>query len=218
MDQTFEALPAPRTLLMQMINNNPDAEVDAQTVFNSPHGIDLGALKPSLTDRICTEDGLIQTLPDAIPGEIQRLRDELAVTPPTDQLLLIGRRHIRSNNSWMHNSRRLTKGPRRDELWMHPDDMRSRGLKDGDKVSLRSRVGAIEIDVQGTDTMFRGTVSLPHGWGHQRDGVKLSHASGLPGASANDITDERFIDELSGNSALNGVPVSVVAAAAVSAQ
>jgi anaerobic selenocysteine-containing dehydrogenase len=155
---------------------------------------------------------MIDCLPEAIPGEIERLAAELAVPVAADALLLIGRRHIRSNNSWMHNSHRLVKGPRRDQLLMHPQDLAARGLHDGQRVTVSSRTGSVGIEVQATPTIMPGTVSLPHGWGHDRDGVRLGIAAQHAGVSANDLTDERFIDRASGNAALNGVPVTVCAA------
>jgi len=128
------------------------------------------------------------------------------------ELLLIGRRHVRSNNSWMHNYHRLVKGKPRHQLLMHPDDLQQRGLADGQRVRVRSRVGMIEVEVAASDEMMAGVVSLPHGWGHARPGVQMGIATAQPGASANDLTDERYLDKLSGNAALNGVPVHVEAA------
>jgi anaerobic selenocysteine-containing dehydrogenase len=177
----------------------------------APHGIDLGPLRPSLLERLCTGDKRIDCVPVAIPDEIARLHASLQQVPADDELLLIGRRHIRSNNSWMHNSHRLTKGPRREQLLMHPRDLAARGLIDGAEVTVRSRVGAVRITVAATEDMMPGTVSLPHGWGHAREGVRMAVAAAQPGASANDLTDERWLDELSCNAALNGVPVRVSA-------
>ncbi|WP_275898537.1 molybdopterin dinucleotide binding domain-containing protein, partial [Pseudomonas viridiflava] len=104
------------------------------------------------------------------------------------------------------------KGKPRHQLLMNPQDMASRALTDGQRVSVRSRVGMIEVEVAGSDDMMPGVVSLPHGWGHGRPGVQMAIASAQPGASANDLTDERHLDVLSGNAALNGVPVVVAAA------
>lgn len=112
----------------------------------------------------------------------------------------------------MHNYHRLVKGKPRHQLLMHPQDLSSRGLVDGQKVRVRSRVGSIEIEVAASDEVMAGVVSLPHGWGHARPGVQLSIAREQGGASANDLTDERHLDALSGNTALNGVPVEVEAA------
>ena len=132
--------------------------------------------------------------------------------PAAGELLLIGRRHVRSNNSWMHNYQRLVKGKPRHQLLMHPDDMAGRGLSDGQRVRVQSRVGAIEVEALASAEMMPGVVSLPHGWGHARPGVQMAIARAQPGASANDLTDERQLDAVSGNAALNGVPVRVEAA------
>ncbi|MBT8493385.1 MAG: molybdopterin oxidoreductase family protein, partial [Deltaproteobacteria bacterium] len=128
------------------------------------------------------------------------------------QLLLIGRRHLRSNNSWMHNNLRLVKGKPRCTLFIHPDDARTRDISDGQRVVVESRVGRVEVAVEITDDIMRGVVSLPHGFGHDRDGVRLRVARAHAGVSANDVTDDLFIDELTGNAAFNGVPVRLIAA------
>jgi anaerobic selenocysteine-containing dehydrogenase len=128
-------------------------------------------------------------------------------------LLLIGRRHQRDNNSWMHNSDRLVRGRPRHHLLMHPADLRARGLEDGAPVRVTSRVGEVTVEVRATDDMMPGVVSLPHGYGHQVAGTRMDVAAGVPGASANDLTDPLRLD-LSGNAALNGVPVAVAAATA----
>ncbi|MDR6958896.1 anaerobic selenocysteine-containing dehydrogenase [Pseudomonas brassicacearum] len=180
------------------------------TLFDHPHGIDLGALKPNLAPRLKTENQRVQAAPAVILADLQRFAALQAPAP--DELLMIGRRHVRSNNSWMHNFHRLVKGKPRHQLLMHPDDLASRGLIDGQRVKVSSRVGMIEVEVQGSLDMMKGVVSLPHGWGHARPGVQMSIASGQPGSSANDLTDDCQLDELSGNAALNGVPVKVAAA------
>jgi anaerobic selenocysteine-containing dehydrogenase len=124
-------------------------------------------------------------------------------------LTLIGRREIRTNNSWTHNFKRLVKGKPRCVLYMHPDDMAGRELQDGQKVTVRSRVGEIVLPVEATDEVMPGVVSMPHGWGHGRTGVKMSVAQAHAGVSMNDLVDEKALDELSGNAILNGVPVAV---------
>jgi len=136
-----------------------------------------------------------------------------AAEPQTksDELLLIGRRHVRSNNSWMHNYQRLVKGKPRHQLLMHPADMAARTLLDGQRVRVHSRVGVVEVEALASEEMMPGVVSLPHGWGHARPGVQMDIARQQPGASSNDLTDERQLD-VSGNAALNGVPVQVSAA------
>jgi anaerobic selenocysteine-containing dehydrogenase len=124
-------------------------------------------------------------------------------------LLLIGRRDLRSNNSWMHNSGRLVKGEERCTLLMHPEDARQRGVADGERVRVTSRVGSITLAVELTTDIMPGVVSLPHGWGHAREGVQMRTAQRHPGVSVNDITDETAIDALSGTAAFNGLPVTV---------
>lgn len=180
------------------------------TLFDHPHGVDLGALKSNLAGRLKTADQRIQAAPAVMLADLARFAALQA--PHADELLMIGRRHVRSNNSWMHNYHRLVKGKPRHQLLMHPDDLASRGLSDGQRVKVSSRVGVIEVEVLGSLEMMKGVVSLPHGWGHARPGVQMTIASGQPGSSANDLTDECQLDELSGNAALNGVPVTVAAA------
>ena len=173
----------------------------------SPHGIDLGPLEPRLAE--LTEGRPIPIAPEPIVSDLERLRTRLRAAVP--ELVLIGRRQLRSNNSWMHNSARLVTGTNRCTLMMHPDDARGRGIASGDAVRLSSRVGSIEVAAELTDEVARGVVSLPHGWGHDRQGVDLSVAKTTVGASVNDVTDERFVDELSGCAALSGVEVRVEA-------
>ncbi|SIQ33613.1 molybdopterin oxidoreductase family protein [Aquipseudomonas alcaligenes] len=177
---------------------------------DAPHGIDLGPLKPNLAARLKTESKAIEAAPELLVADLARFAAE--TQPAAGELLLIGRRHVRSNNSWMHNYQRLVKGKPRHQLLMHPDDMAGRGLSDGQRVRVQSRVGVIEVEALASDEMMPGVVSLPHGWGHTRPGVQMAIASAQPGASANDLTDERQLDAVSGNAALNGVPVSVEAA------
>ncbi len=175
-----------------------------------PHGVDLGALRPNLAERLKTANQAVQAAPALLLGDLARFAAQ--PVPGTDELLLIGRRHVRSNNSWMHNYHRLVKGKPRHQLLMNPNDLARLGLSDGQRVQVQSRIGQIEVEVAGSDEMMPGVVSLPHGWGHGREGVQMGIAQAQPGASANDLTDERQLDALSGNAALNGVPVQVRAA------
>ncbi|MDO8697601.1 MAG: molybdopterin oxidoreductase family protein [Pseudomonas sp.] len=175
-----------------------------------PHGIDLGALKPNLAERLRTPDKKVQAAPALLLNDLPRFAAQ--PVPGAGELLLIGRRHVRSNNSWMHNYHRLVKGKPRHQLLMHPDDLAARDLSDGQRVRISSRVGMIEVEVAVSTDMMPGVVSLPHGWGHKRPGVQLAIAGALAGASVNDLTDERALDAVSGNAALNGLPVEVVAA------
>ncbi|HDY5317593.1 TPA: molybdopterin oxidoreductase family protein [Pseudomonas aeruginosa] len=180
------------------------------TLREHPHGIDLGPLRPNLAPRLKTAGLRIQAAPPLFVDDLQRFAAQ--PLPASDQLLLIGRRHVRSNNSWMHNYHRLVKGKPRHQLLMHPRDLEGRGLVDGQRVRVRSRVGSVEVEVAASSEMMPGVVSLPHGWGHARPGVQLAIARAQAGASANDLTDERHLDLLSGNAALNGLPVEVEAA------
>jgi anaerobic selenocysteine-containing dehydrogenase len=175
-----------------------------------PHGLDLGPLQPNLAARLKTPSKTVQAAPELLLADLARFAEQQQ--PAAHELLLIGRRHVRSNNSWMHNYHRLVKGKPRHQLLMNPADLASRGLVDGQRVSVRSRVGSIEVEVAASDEVMAGVVSLPHGWGHARPGVQMDIARAQPGASANDLTDERQLDALSGNAVLNGVPVEVVAA------
>jgi len=141
-----------------------------------------------------------------------RLAEHRAEADRKDRpLVLIGRRQVRSNNSWMHNYPRLMRGKDRCVLLIHPEDARRLGLEDGGRAVVTSRVGSVEAPVELTDAIMPGVVSLPHGFGHHRAGVRLETASRRPGVSLNDLTDDELTDELSGNAALSGVPVEVSA-------
>jgi anaerobic selenocysteine-containing dehydrogenase len=179
----------------------------------APHGIDLGPLTEALPDALETPGRRIVLAPPRLVADLDRLRAHAAALAADGaSLRLIGRRDLRSNNSWMHNSERLVKGPERCTLLMHPDDARRRGLAAGDRVEVRSRAGAVEVPLAVTDAVMPGVVSLPHGWGHSRPGIALSVAAARPGASLNDVTDEMAVDALAGTAALNGVVVEVVGA------
>ena len=177
----------------------------------APHGVDLGPLEPSLLPRLATGDRRVQLAPDLFLRDLARARE--ALQRPVPGLQLVGRRHVRSNNSWMHNSLRLVKGKPRCTLMIHPDDAAARGIASGDRVVLRSRVGSVEVAAEVTSDVMPGVVSLPHGWGHDRDGVRLGVARQHAGASINDVIDEQVVDVLTGTAVLNGTPVEVVPAA-----
>jgi anaerobic selenocysteine-containing dehydrogenase len=187
-------------------------------VAANPHGIDLGALEPCLPGRLQTKDKRIDLAPKPLVADLRRLAKTLVKEPARsrDSLRLIGRRDPRTNNSWLHNSRRFVKGPKRCTLLIHPDDAATRGLSAGDLATVSSRSGSVDITVEPSSEMMRGVVSIPHGWGHHRPGMRLRVAKEHAGVSVNDLTDETFIDELCGNSALNGVEVSVARAASLS--
>ena len=189
------------------------AGVTLSRLRRSTHGVDLGALVSRFPERLATPNRRIALVPDAFAADVARLERELARPVDDGGLVLIGRRQLRTNNSWLHNSPRMAKGRDRCSLLMHPKDAASRGLVHGQRVVLTSRTGSIEVPLQLIDRMRRGVVSLPHGFGHDRDGMALRVASVQPGKSINDITDEERIDPLTGVVAFSGVPVTVTPAA-----
>jgi anaerobic selenocysteine-containing dehydrogenase/NADPH-dependent glutamate synthase beta subunit-like oxidoreductase/NAD-dependent dihydropyrimidine dehydrogenase PreA subunit len=174
-----------------------------------PHGIDLGPLKPSLPGRLFTRDKKIDLAPALLVQDLDRLCQRFGAQAGKPGLLLIGRRDLRTNNSWMHNSYRLVKGKERCALFLHPDDADAHGLSNRDQARLISAKGELIVTVKLTADIMPGVVSLPHGWGHHRPGMRISTAQAHPGISMNDLTDEHLIDELSGNAVLNGVPVTL---------
>lgn len=194
------------TRMVQLLLARGDGPTLTQ-LCRKPEGVDLGPLRPGqLPGRLRSKERRIDLAPELVLKDLARLGD---VAPPQDdELLLIGRRHKQDCNSWMHNTERLTKGRPRHQLLMHPDDLAARGLADGATVTVASRVGSVEVDVLATDDMMRGVVSLPHGYGHAKDGTRLGVARGVPGVSINDLTDPERLD-VSGNAALSGVPVTV---------
>jgi anaerobic selenocysteine-containing dehydrogenase len=171
------------------------------------HGVDLGPLEPNLLRRVATRDGKIDVAPAIYLRDLARAADTLRAAPA--ELVLIGRRDVRSNNSWMHNSLRLVKGKPRCTLLIHPDDASRRGVADGAMVKLRSRVGEVQVAAQLSHDVTPGVVCLPHGWGHDREGIRLGVASRHAGVSINDLVDDRAIDVLTGTAVLNGTPVEV---------
>ncbi|MBV4490203.1 molybdopterin-dependent oxidoreductase [Pseudomonas oryzicola] len=185
-------------------------QLSLATLDQHPHGLDLGPLRANLAARLATTSKAVEAAPPVLLDDLHRLAQQPA--PTAGELLLIGRRHVRSNNSWMHNFHRLVKGKPRHQLLMHPQDLQQRQLQDGQRVRIRSRTGTLEVEVQACDDIMPGVVSLPHGFGHARHGVQLQVARAQPGVSANDLTDEHLRDRVSGNAALNGVPVQIEAA------
>jgi anaerobic selenocysteine-containing dehydrogenase len=181
----------------------------------TPHGLDLGALESRLPSALKTRLRRIQLTPEPMLADLDRLAARLRshqCNPASTErgpLVLIGRRHLRSNNSWMHNSLRLVKGKNRCILLIHPADADVRGVRTGDRVRVASRVGELEVEAGVTDEMMPGVVSLPHGWGHGASGANLSVADRHAGVNVNLLTDDALIDRLSGCSSLNGVPVTV---------
>lgn len=189
---------------------NPDG-LSLAKLQDNPHGIDLGPLTPQIPAVLRTKSAKVELAPEPIAADVARLRAELEREEPADQLVLVGRRHLRSNNSWMHNIDVLVKGKARCTLQVHPADAERLGLADGGSAKVASRVGVLEAPVEITDAIAPGVVSLPHGWGHDLPGTRMEVAGRRPGVNSNVLTDGAEFDPLSGNAVLNGIPVTVQA-------
>jgi len=175
---------------------------------DAPHGVDLGALAPRLPDVLRTPSGRIELWPAPVAAELSAVDAALADAPPA--LVVVGRRDVRSNNSWMHNLPTLAKGPERCTALLNPDDAARHGVRTGDRVRLQGASGrAIELPAMLSDEMMPGVVSVPHGWGHDQAGTRLGVAAQRPGANLNELLDDRLRDPLSGTSVLNGLPVTL---------
>lgn len=176
-----------------------------------PHGVDLGPLQPRIPEILRTPSGKIELVPAPLVADVSRLRASLeqAAQPADGAMLLIGRRDVRSNNSWMHNLGVLTRGKERCTLHLHPGDASRLGLGDGELAAISSRTGTTEIMVEITEAIMPGVVSIPHGWGHNLPGTQLTRASAHAGVNTNILADDTQVDPLSGNAVLNGIPVSV---------
>ena len=177
-------------------------------LVENPHGRDFGALEPRLPEVLRTPSGRIELGAPEFLSDLDRLA---AAIPELDDrnLVLVGRRHLRSNNSWMHNVRVLVKGKPRCTLQVHPDDADRYGLRDGAPATVSSQVGSVSAPVEVTDGILPGVVSLPHGWGHGQPGTKMAVAAEHAGVNSNLLSDHRALDPLSGTSVLNGIPVTV---------
>jgi anaerobic selenocysteine-containing dehydrogenase len=174
----------------------------------NPHGIDLGPLQPRLPDVLRTASGRIELAPEPLVADLDRLRAAMA-RERNGGLVLIGRRQLRSNNSWMHNLPALVKGKERCTLHIHPDDAVRLGLADGEPARVSSAAGSLEAPVETTEDIMRGVVSIPHGWGHGAGGVRMGVASAHAGVNSNVLGDESMVEPLSGNAVLNGIPVAI---------
>lgn len=172
-----------------------------------PNGINFGPMIPQIPGNLGTTDKKIRLAPPYLLDDLPRLAERLNREP--DDLVLVSRRHLRSNNSWLHNVSALMKGRDRCTLLMHPDDAAKRGVKAGDTVSVVSAAGRIEVPVELTEAIMPGVVSMPHGWGHGKSGTRMAVANSSPGVNTNILSPPTFLDEPSGNGALNGIPVTV---------
>lgn len=179
-----------------------------QSLIQLPNGVDLGPLRPCMPERLFTPDHKVNLAPRRYLADLDRLH-ELLEQPTADHLLLIGRRHMRSNNSWMHNSQRLVKGKERCTLMISPKDAARSGLQAGDSAKISTPTGKIVLPVEITEDIMPGVVSVPHGWGHDRGGIGQSVAEAHAGASINDVISDEQIDPLVGTSVLNGQSVQV---------
>ena len=208
---------APRTgperMLDFMLRAGP-YRLTLDTLLEHPHGVDLGPLEPRLPEVLRTPSGMVELAPEPLVADVERLRASLARPHDGDEgtVLLIGRRHLRSNNSWMHNLGTLVKGNARCTLQVNPADATRIGLEDGGAARVSSRTGTLVALVELTDAVAPGVVSLPHGWGHDLPGVAMAVAQAHAGVNSNLLADDKRYDELSGNAVLNGIPVYVVPA------
>ena len=200
----------PKFMLDQGLRRGPYAGMSLNKLKKKPHGFDLGPLKRMLPQALKHKDKQIHLNVNFYQADLERVR-EMMQDYDDKQILLIGRRHVRSNNSWLHNSYRLVKGKPRCTLMLHPETAKEYGIEDGQNVKVSSRVGSVIIIAEVTDELMPKVVSIPHGWGHGRKGVKQKIAQAHAGVSVNDLTDDTLIDQLSGNAAVNGVPVQLEA-------
>ena len=189
---------------------NPDG-LTLERLKAAPHGIDLGPLQPRLPEVLRTPTGRIELAPEPLIADVARLRDSVGPgNDCSDPFMLIGRRHLRSNNSWMHNLPALSGGTNRCTLQIHPDDAADLGLTD--TAVIKGPGGELVAPIEVTDSMRRGVVSLPHGWGHDRDGTGQELAASQPGVNVNQLNDGTRLDPLSGTAVLNGIPVDIAPA------
>jgi anaerobic selenocysteine-containing dehydrogenase len=179
-----------------------------EELAKNPHGVDLGELKSCLPERLLTENKRINLAPEVLVNDLKRLKSE-ANNSDEFPFALIGRRHLRDNNSWLHNSEILVKGKNRCTVLINNADAGKLNLQNLQTVKVSSRVGSVEIPCEITENIARGVVSIPHGYGHKRDGVKLDTAKNHAGISLNDLTDDRVLDELTGNAAFSNVRVKL---------
>ena len=200
----------PERILDFMLRTGP-YELTLDELMSNEHGLDLGPLEPRLPDALRTPSGNVELAPQPMVDDLPRLRAALS-RRTNGGFVLIGRRHLRSNNSWMHNVNVLVKGKPQCTLQVNPGDAERVGLTDGGSAKVSSRVGAVVADVEVTDAVMPGVVSLPHGWGHDMPGVEMSVASAHAGVNSNLLADEELVDAVSGNAVLNGIPVEVVPA------
>jgi anaerobic selenocysteine-containing dehydrogenase len=199
----------PERLIDLMLRAGP-YDVTLADLEAAPHGVDFGPLAPRLPGVLSTASGKIELAPEPITRDVPRLLASLGTG--TGSMVLIGRRQLSSNNSWMHNIATLVRGENRCTAQLHPADAERLGLPDGAIACIRSRAGEVRVPVEVTDTVRPGVVSIPHGWGHDVAGVRAAVATAHAGVNSNILADELFVDEPTGTAALNGIPVEVAPA------
>lgn len=178
------------------------------TLKANPNGIDFGPMVPQLPDILGAADKKIRLAPQYLLDDLPRLAARME--RPAEPLVLVSRRHLRSNNTWLHNVPALMKGKDRCTLLIHPDDAARCGVADNDIVTVKSEAGEIRVPVEITDAIKPGVVSMPHGWGHGKPGTRMTVANGSPGANTNVLSPPTFVDQPSGNGVLNGIPVTII--------
>ena len=190
---------------------NGEHQLSLETLISNPHGIDLGPLQPELPAAIFHGDKNIHLELDYFMGDLPRVNQHFfeTSTDTNAPFMLIGRRHLKSNNSWLHNSKRLMKGKSRCTAQIHPKDAEPLGIHSGSQITVTSRVGKVTLEAEITEKIMPGVISIPHGFGHNKKGIKLDIAEQHAGVNTNILTDDMLVDELSGNAVLNGVPVSI---------
>ncbi|GAB2525840.1 molybdopterin-dependent oxidoreductase [Nocardia heshunensis] len=189
--------------------SQPDAasewrgRLNLQVLLDNPHGIDLGPLESRLPGVLRTASRKVELAPAEMLADLERLRARATAAQP--EMVLVGRRQLRSNNSWLHNVGPLMGGSNRCTLHINPEDAARLGLNG--LAVVKSAAGTVTVEVEPTDDIMPGVVSLPHGWGHgdSTQSVAREHA----GVNANALTDDSLVDAPSGNAVFNGVPVTL---------
>ena len=203
-----DKLVTPEVVIDQGLKRGP-YDLRLKDLKANPHGIDLGPLQPVLPKQLFTPDKKVDMVPDIFVDGLKSLHFDM---PPSGRLQLIGRRHLRSNNTWMHNSERLVKGPQRCTAMIHPSDAAQLGIVNGALVRVFNENGEVEIEAELNEGMMAGVISIPHGWGHNKEGIGWTIARAHAGVSVNILTSDQEVDAVSGNAAVNGVYVEVAKA------
>jgi anaerobic selenocysteine-containing dehydrogenase len=200
----------PERLLDLMLRHGP-YDLTLELLESRPHGVDLGPMRPRIPEVLRTPSGMIELVPEQIAADVPRLRASLE-RHRNGGMVLIGRRQLRSNNSWMHNLEPLVKGKDRCTMHVNPLDAERLGLAEGAAARVTSRAGEVVVPVEITDSIRTGVISIPHGWGHDVAGTRQRVAREHAGVNSNIVADELVLEPISGNAILNGIPVEVAPA------